>query len=61
MDNPRKFDNLLLPLSIQSTRRNLNEYKTTAVFGFQTLVCFSVNQVSESIIKEIWILPFFWL
>ena len=33
--NPRKFTNLILPLSIQSKRRTYNVDNIAAVFGFQ--------------------------
>ena len=51
MANPESFINLILPLFIQSKVGNYDVDKITVVFGFQRLVCFSVNQTSEFVIK----------
>ena len=52
MDNPRTFTNLILPLFIQSRRRNYYLEKITAVFSFERLVHLSVYLVSECVIKN---------
>ena len=60
MANPRTCTNLILPLLIQNRRRNCYVDKITAVFGFKYLLFFSVYWASESVMRQIWILPFIW-
>ena len=53
MANPRTFTKVILPLLIQSRKRNYCVDKITAVFGFQYNVCFSFYLVLECVIKKI--------
>ena len=60
MANPRKFNNLILPLWIQRRRRNCYVDQISSVFGFQRLVRLWVYQVLESVLKKLWSFLFFW-